>query len=1448
MEGPDDRQRAEAAKSESAVLRLEVERLTTTNETQYGWSPDQAMCVLRFWQGWVTPLVRRGMRAPLTKADLPSTPKWLRSSSLHPNAIKLWEDEKKRATCAKAADPKSSPSFITVCHAVGGPDIRYGCALLAVHGVLAAVVRPLLLRYAVHALRGSSDGEAYRYVAGLSVTILVEGWTRVQGLHYAGDLALLRIISSAMQLISLKACTLRPGATSEGYEHVLFGKDLVGIAELARMLPNAVVCAVELVGGTTMLFALAGGGPAAAGLGVMIVVFIVSMSIAMMIGKHNLAMLEAAEVTVGVTREIIDGTKVVKMMGWEDAYLEHCALKRAIELRSLMAYRVMISVVWNLSASSHLLAAATMCTILSLTGALSVEIAMPSILLLVALRVPFIFVPGLIQIWIMTTISARRVGAYLLLPEQAPLQPLCGASALASAAAGGTAGEPSLGSPPSEPPSASEGRIPLLVLQDASISWPDSSPKPPVAQPRSPATRLPRSPAIRSRRGNIGFRRSPSVSGPGSSLKQGAADGEKAERLTKQGAADGEKAERLTSVLPALSLTLNAGSLVAIIGPMSSGKSSLLAAAWNEARLLSGSIASTPDVAIVPQRPFTIAGTLEDNIVTGRLYNAALLERVVADCELSADLASMPLGLLTEVGERGFTLSGGQQQRIALARALYGQPQLLLLDDPLSAVDTRTGALILASLERYVREGSCRGGGGIGGSGGKVCGGRTALVAVSQMHHLRAFDRVLTLDEGNLTSDQLVTEILEDGGELAAQITNGGGSVDDLVDSSGGAGEEKKGSGGVEGTAIPSQLHIKEAVNTGGFSASVYWQFLSALGYPQLFVWLGLLIVTWTAYLLTDVWLTLWIASLPKNPPYPVTLPDNTSLTLVPNSTPHAAEPSSPSRTEPVFKIDLAHGGFVGIYFALGFSHVVFYVLTSVWASVIGVKASRTLHFEMIKRIVHAPLSWFEKTPSGRILSRFTSDLQVVDTRLTMDIDTVANSIGISLSLFIYVAIVVPILVIVLVIMILAFGFLAWIADTLIREARRMANNTMSSTMSAVSENKDGTALIRAMRLQAFFAARQSANIEEWAKLHYYVRALQAWSGHIGSFLSSVFAMTTMFVVVGTRVDRSPEQSSLALMYALSMPSYIGVLADFYVQVRQDMASLERLLEFHGIEQEAPHKLATDPTVSEWPCGGAIVFKDVCMSYRAGLPLSLAHFSATIEAHQKVGIVGRTGAGKSTLILALFRLVEPTSGTITVDGRDIGQLGLRALRRALAIIPQDPVLHQGTVARNLDPFGKVPEKELRNCLSRVQMPEQMLEFDVAKGGTNLSSGERQRLCFARALLQRAPILILDEATSNLDDHSDDAIQTLLRDEFSGRTLLTIAHRLNTVIDYDRLLVMGEGKLLEHGAPYELLTAPQGVLAGMVRVLGKANGDLLLDKSRSSSFIVNRRRTIDHVPS
>ena len=160
----------------------------------------------------------------------------------------------------------------------------------------------------------------------------------------------------------------------------------------------------------------------------------------------------------------------------------------------------------------------------------------------------------------------------------------------------------------------------------------------------------------------------------------------------------------------------------------------------------------------------------------------------------------------------------------------------------------------------------------------------------------------------------------------------------------------------------------------------------------------------------------------------------------------------------------------------------------------------------------------------------------------------------------------------------------------------------------------------------------------------------------------------------------------------------------------------------------------------------------------------------------------------------------------------------------------------------------MPEKELRNCLSRVQMPEQMLEFDVAKGGTNLSSGERQRLCFARALLQRAPILILDEATSNLDDHSDDAIQTLLRDEFSGRTLLTIAHRLNTVIDYDRLLVMGEGKLLEHGAPYELLTAPQGVLAGMVRVLGKANGDLLLDKSRSSSFIVNRRRTIDHVPS
>jgi len=375
--------------------------------------------------------------------------------------------------------------------------------------------------------------------------------------------------------------------------------------------------------------------------------------------------------------------------------------------------------------------------------------------------------------------------------------------------------------------------------------------------------------------------------------------------------------------------------------------------------------------------------------------------------------------------------------------------------------------------------------------------------------------------------------------------------------------------------------------------------------------------------------------------------------------------------------------------------------------------------------------------------------------------------------------------------------------------------------------------MIRCMDLLPFFASRQAHFIQAWMGANYTTRSLQIWSQVMVAILVFILSTGTATYIVATRAERAVEISALAITYAVVLPYFLSIVSESYVNTRTDFAALERLLQYMELPQEPPHVQPHDPPHDTWPKGGTIVFRDVSMCYRPGLPLALRDFSATVDGGSKCGIVGRTGAGKSTLILVLFRLVEPKNGQIAIDGVDTLSMGLRALRRAITIIPQDPVLHEGSVAHNLDPFGKTSEATLRDVLRRARLEEAMLERSVSKGGSNLSSGERQLLCFARSLLEDAKILILDEATSNLDEGSDAAIQKLLRDEFARHTVLTIAHRLVTVIDYDKLLVMGAGRLLEAGSPSQLLGDERSVLASMARALGEAGEASLKSKAAKS---------------
>ena len=351
----------------------------------------------------------------------------------------------------------------------------------------------------------------------------------------------------------------------------------------------------------------------------------------------------------------------------------------------------------------------------------------------------------------------------------------------------------------------------------------------------------------------------------------------------------------------------------------------------------------------------------------------------------------------------------------------------------------------------------------------------------------------------------------------------------------------------------------------------------------------------------------------------------------------------------------------------------------------------------------------------------------------------------------------------------------------------------------AVHTMRGGAPVIRAMDFGEFFARRAAVHVEEWARLIYAQKALQTWGQHCSGHVTFALGGATSFYLVATRETRDKETAALTCTYAFMLPYFVGTIAMFVPQLRTYVACLERVLEYLHLPQEAAREVAADPPAGKWPhAGAAIEFRALSMRYRPGLPLALKDFSATVGARQKAGIVGRTGAGKSTLILALFRLVEPASGDVLIDGVGVRGLGLARLRSAITIIPQDPVLHAGSVAHNMDPLGATGAAELEAALERAGLPASLLVEEVQKGGANLSSGQRQQLCFARALLHPRPILVLDEATSNLDAQSDAAIQALLRGEFGTRqvTVLTVAHRLQTVADYDTILVVGDGRLVE----------------------------------------------------
>ncbi|KAJ3306009.1 hypothetical protein HDV03_000546 [Kappamyces sp. JEL0829] len=836
-----------------------------------------------------------------------------------------------------------------------------------------------------------------------------------------------------------------------------------------------------------------------------------------------------------------------------------------------------------------------------------------------------------------------------------------------------------------------------------------------------------------------------------------------------------------------LSLSFPREGLSIIYGPTGSGKSALLSSILGEMNRIEGGVQLMNSratklaipVAYASQQVWLQNATIKDNIVFGSSFNQQRYSKVLKYCALIRDLQVLEGGDMTEVGEKGVNLSGGQKARISLARALYSSSPIILMDDPLSAVDAPTAKFLFENA---------------------ICGplmkGRTRILVTHAVALcLPKADLVIEMKRGR---PQVVDT------PRLLSLSN----VDAVLDT--GAVRQKQESASNDlGAGSGTKLIEAETRMTGNVKLHVYWQYCQAAG-GLVFVFLLVLTFSSTQLLLlgNDFWIKLWVDAY--------THLDKTLLLvfqLQPDGPPGTSE--GPSRSVDLFF-------YIGVYALIGLSSIVVLLIRILVVASASLKASRTLHASLTHKILRAPVRFFEKTPMGRLVNRFSKDIKDIDMEVAQfSSDFLANAVRV-VALLAVILVVTPASLIGLFPVTFIYMFVGKRYLFAARELKRMESNTRSPIFSHFSETLQGTAVIRSYSAESRFLDSLYEKIDINNKSFSLIWILNRWLGIRIDLVGALLGLTTTLSVVFVSQSLAgidAGYAGLSITYALGLSETLLWLVRMHAVMEMEMNAVERVDEYLKLEEEAPAIIDTCRPPDSWPAAGEIKVRRLTLRYAPDGPPILSEISFQTSAGEKIGIVGRTGAGKTTLSLAFFRFIEPEAGEILIDGINIANIGMYDLRSKLTVIPQDPVLFSGTLRSNLDPFSEYSDEEiwesLRNChfleSCLVHQPSESdltatepansalahsisLETIVNEGGTNFSQGQRQLLCLARAILKQSKVIILDEASASLDHETDVKIQLTIRDRFQKSTLLCIAHRLSTIVDYDKILVLDKGKV------------------------------------------------------
>uniref|UniRef100_A0A3Q3RKQ0 ATP-binding cassette, sub-family C (CFTR/MRP), member 3 n=1 Tax=Mastacembelus armatus TaxID=205130 RepID=A0A3Q3RKQ0_9TELE len=886
-------------------------------------------------------------------------------------------------------------------------------------------------------------------------------------------------------------------------------------------------------------------------------------------------------------------------------------------------------------------------------------------------------------------------------------------------------------------------------------------------------------------------------------------------------------------VLHSINMMVPQGSLLAVVGHVGCGKSSLISALLGEMEKVEGDISGS--VAYVPQQAWIQNATLRDNILFENPYNEQKYHSVLEACALTFDLEVLPGGDMTEIGEKGINLSGGQRQRVSLARALYSDADVYLLDDPLSAVDAHVSKHIFENL--------------IGPEG--LLKGKTRILVTHGISFLPQVDNIMVMVEGQVSEMGSYQELLKQNGAFAEFLRNYAlediieeeeatgrtllpeliedeemfpddalSNHTDMVDNEPVINEAKRNfmrqisiisadgenpkSRSVRRHGCSQRKHSEpqekkkphemekliqaETAETGRVKTKVYLEYVKAVG-PLLSVVICFLYGCQSAAAIgSNIWLSQWTNDVSTN----------------------QTKENVPMR--------------VGVYAALGIVQGILVMISSFTLAIGNISAARKLHYNLLSNKLHTPQSFFDTTPLGRIINRFSKDIYVIDEALPATVLMFLGTFFVSLSTIIVIISSTPIFAVVVVPLAFIYVFVQRFYVATSRQLKRLESVSRSPIYSHFSETITGCSVIRAYGRHTAFVLMSDMKVDENQKSYYPGIVSNRWLGVRIEFIGNCIVLFAALFAVAGKENLNPGLVGLSVSYALQVTMSLNWMVRMTSDLESNIVAVERVKEYSETKTEAPWEVEDKKPPPEWPIKGNVEFQNYSVRYREGLDLVLKNLTLNVRGGEKIGIVGRTGAGKSSMTLCLFRLLEAAAGEITIDEVRIAEIGLHDLRSKLTIIPQEPVLFSGTLRMNLDPFDKYTDEDVWKALEHshlhrfVSNQTAKLELQCSEGGENLSVGQRQLVCLARALLRKTRILILDEATAAIDLETDDLIQSTIRTQFEDCTVFTIAHRLNTIMDYTRVLVLDKGQIAEFDTPANLLSQ-RGIFYSMAKDAG-----------------------------